>query len=421
VLIGLHRLAASFSVCRNRDGTATPGLVDVIGGVPLLSINGRALATGVGWFSSDKPASRVSALLPALRAIDGGSQMTSTAGREHEQDRRSLAAAYKDAAAAHDQAARMHEKIADHYDTHHKSARAMRERRMAAQERRSAVADRKWIATLAVEEPGNLKSSSDKPDKPESYGADLAALLGATIAVLLTLTGSPGAWGPLSTIIGLLLLVVLLAFFWGRRPVPRPWTWEGRRRKLKLLFRRTNLRQLFSTKGKRRPAREKWQSFLVGFALSIVIGLVGAIASAQAVQWRWFRDDTGYMYCRSVAAAQATKAVRDLSDTYASAKALRSLANTALVSGSTERTESSALGDAFYHTYDDAVGDCRAGDTFQSLWWVGVPSFLLAFFWWNWKYIKSPVNRKKRRSALTTAPPIGTSSSSSMRVSPTAP
>ena len=149
--------------------------------------------------------------------------MTNRAGREHEQDQRSLAAAYHDAAVAHDQAARMHDKIADHYDTHRKPARAMQERRMAAQERRSAVADRKWIATLTAELSGDLGSSSDKSDRPGPYGADLAALLGVTIAVLLTITGSPGAWGPQSTIIGLLLLIVLLAFFWGRRPKVNPW------------------------------------------------------------------------------------------------------------------------------------------------------------------------------------------------------
>jgi len=70
---------------------------------------------------------------------------------------------------------------------------------------------------------GDYTESSDRSDRPGPLGADLVALLGATIAVLLTITGSPGAWGPQSTIIGLLLLIVLLAFFWGRRPKVNPW------------------------------------------------------------------------------------------------------------------------------------------------------------------------------------------------------
>ena len=315
--------------------------------------------------------------------------MTNRAGRKQEQNQRILAAAYTDAAAAHDQAARMHEKIADHYDTHRKSARAMRERRKAAQERRSAVADRKWVVTLTAEPRGDLGSSSDKSGRPGPYGADLAALLGATIAILLTLTFGPGAWGPLSTIIGLLLLVVLLAFFWERRPDVEPWTWVDRLRSFKSLFSWTNLRSLFRAESwKSFFAEKRLELFSVGFALSIVVGLVAAIASAQLVQWQWFRDDTGYTDCRSVAVAQATKAVRDLSDTHANTKTLGSLADTALMYGSTKRTENPKLDDAFYSAYDDAVGDCRAGDTFKHLWWVGVPAFLLAFLWWNFKYIK---------------------------------
>jgi Flp pilus assembly protein TadB len=144
--------------------------------------------------------------------------MTRETGREHEQDQHGLAAAYTYAATAHDQAAQMHEKVAEHYDKRGKAARAMHERRMAAQERRSAVADRKWVANLTAETGGEIGSSSDESDRPGPHGADLAALIGATIAVLLTLTSTPGAWGYLSTLIGLLLLIILLAFFWRRRP-----------------------------------------------------------------------------------------------------------------------------------------------------------------------------------------------------------
>jgi hypothetical protein len=120
--------------------------------------------------------------------------MTKRAGHEHEQDQHSLAAAYSDAAVAHDQAARMHEKIADHYDKHGKPARATRERRKATQELQSATADRKWVATLTAGLSDGLDRSSDKSDRPGPHGADLTALLGATIAILLTLTFGPGAW-----------------------------------------------------------------------------------------------------------------------------------------------------------------------------------------------------------------------------------
>jgi hypothetical protein len=155
----------------------------------------------------------------------------------------------------------------------------------------------------------------------------------------------------------LLLLVVLLVFFWGRRP-------ETNRRKkiiafIKSLLEAENRKYFFE--------KTRWGLFFVGLTLSVVIGLVAAITSAQLVQWRWFRDDTGYTECRSVAVAQATKAVHDLSDTSTTTVTVGELADTALMSGST-RTESTKLGDAFYHAYYDAIGDCRAGDTFKHLW-----------------------------------------------------
>jgi hypothetical protein len=194
-----------------------------------------------------------------------------------------------------------------------------------------------------------------------------------------------------------------VAFFWQRRPSPKPWTWKDRRtnfklffsrKKLRSLFRWTNLRSFFGAKSwKSFFAKKNWEKFFVGFALSIVVGLVAAIASAQLVQWRWFRDDTGYTDCRSVAVAQATKAVHDLSDTSTTSVTVGSLADTALAVGS-ERIENTQLGDAFYRAYDDAVGECRAEDTFEDLWGVGITAFVLALLWWNFKYIKSPVNGK---------------------------
>lgn len=201
---------------------------------------------------------------------------------------------------------------------------------------------------------------SDESDKPGPYGADLAALLGATLAVLLTLTGSPGAWGPLSTIIGLLLLIILLAFFWRRRlSLKRSWSWE---------------------------------LFFVGVALSVVVGFVTAITLAQPIQWRLFRDDTGYSDCRPVAVAQAAVAVRDLSDadnSKASAQTLHKLISAALDRGSANPPDVNdlTLTKAFYDAYDDAVGNCRANDTFKSLWWIGVPALLLTLAWWIWSFI----------------------------------
>jgi H+/Cl- antiporter ClcA len=214
-------------------------------------------------------------------------------------------------------------------------------------------------------------------DGPGPLGADLAALLGATITVLLTLTSSPGAWGPLATIIGLLLLVVLLAFFWGRRPEPKPekdWS---------------------------------WQKFFVGFALSVVMGFVVAIASAQAIQSLWFGDDNP-SECRSIAVAQAASAARDISEIDVkkishidpnksplqldSEKSfLQNLIDNTLAGGHPTVTDTptgeGAVEYAFYHQYDTTVGDCLAGEVFQSLWWIGVPALLLTLGWWYWKYI----------------------------------
>jgi hypothetical protein len=313
----------------------------------------------------------------------------SEAGREHEQDQRKLAAAYNYAATAHDQAAQMHEKVAEHYDKHSKAARAMHERRMAAQERRSAVADRKWVAALTAGTGGDIGSRSDETDKPERHAADLAALIGATIAVVFTVTNTPGAWGPISTIIGSLLLIVLLAFFWQRRP---------------------KVEQRSSSTEQRRNW-EKWETFFIGFALSIVVGYVAAIASAQAIQSIWFTDNGNRFECRSVAVEQAATAVRDLTDIYPDTRPLlHQLAGDTLQNGHPPgpftvygSTAARALKIDFYDEYDGAIGDCLAGYTFNSLWWIGIPAFLLTFAWWNWDYIKnstvlSRLDRKNRPS-----------------------
>jgi hypothetical protein len=197
-------------------------------------------------------------------------------------------------------------------------------------------------------------------DRPGLHGADLAALLGATVTVLLTMTNTPGAWGVISTIIGLLLLAVLLTFFWRRRP---PY------------------------------AGKKWESFFIGLALAAVMGFVVAIASAQAIQTLWFSDNGTRPHCRSVAVSQATTAVRDLSDISNNTGTLQRLVDDTLQHGVPPmfRYRTAAEGALKYHFYDEyygAVDDCLAGETFESLWWIAVPSFLLTLVWWNWYDIK---------------------------------
>ena len=304
--------------------------------------------------------------------------MTRETGREHEQDQHGLVAAYTYAATAHDQAAQMHEKVAEHYDKRGKAARAMHERRMAAQERRSAVADRKWVANLTADTGSEIGGSSDESDRPGPHGADLAALIGATIAVLFTITNTPGAWGYLSTLIGLLLLIILLTFFWRRRPPVKGTSSAEQRNIWKSFFVGKNRELVF-----------------IGVALSLVMGYVVAIATAWAVQSLGFSDDSKSPECRSVAVGQATTAVRDLSDIYNNTSALQQLVHDALQNGApsavaTPTDANTALRYNFYNEYGGAIGDCLAGETFGwSLWWIGIPSFLLTLAWWNWKYIRS--------------------------------
>jgi MYXO-CTERM domain-containing protein len=218
-----------------------------------------------------------------------------------------------------------------------------------------------------------MGNSSDESDRTGTHGADLAALIGATIAVLFTVTNTPGAWGPQSTIIGLLLLVVLLAFFSRRRPPA-----EQRGRLVE-------------------QHRENRELIFIGFTLSVVVACVAAIASAQAVQVIWFSNNHSSFECRSVAVEQAASAVHDLSDSLSDAKLLSQLVDKTLkhgypsgphkVSGPTE--EDQALRIAFYDEYDNDDGACLAGYTTNSLRWIAVPSFLLTLAWWNWKYTKT--------------------------------
>ena len=193
-------------------------------------------------------------------------------------------------------------------------------------------------------------------------------------------------------------MVMLVAFFWGRRPdsPEPPWEW-------KKLFDLAAWKKLRDWK--------KWRDFFVGLAVSAVMGFVVAIASAQAIQSLKFSDNDP-SECRSIAVAQATMAARDLSETDVSdisyvdpsknrlknidrrhKKFLQILIDNTLTSGHQTVTDTptgeGALEYAFYHQYDVTVGDCLAGETFDSLWWVGVPIFLVTLAWWYWKGIRS--------------------------------
>jgi MYXO-CTERM domain-containing protein len=221
------------------------------------------------------------------------------------------------------------------------------------------------------------RGSSEGWDKPGLHGADLAALLGATVTVLLTITSGPGAWGSLATITGWLLLVALLAFFWRRRP--------GTVEQASPADQRGKWSSFF--------AWEKWEPLFVGFALSVVIGCVVAIASAQAVQPHW-SPDKDQSECRSVAVAAATTTVHDLSDIKVSNNQSNKLAvqlNKLVVytwknghKANKPTNIDPLISYSFYHQYDATIGDCLAGDTFNKLWWIALPAFLLALIWWYW-------------------------------------
>lgn len=228
-----------------------------------------------------------------------------------------------------------------------------------------------------------MGSSPDEFKRPETHGADLAALIGTTIAVLFTLINTPGAWDVQSTIVGLLLLAVLLAFFRGRRPSPKQHTiWAEQPSNWKSFF-----------------TGESLESFLIGCALSVVVAGVAAIASAQIIQNLWFgnnysNNDKG-LDCRSVAVEQAVTAVHDLSDKLPNVNILQDLVEGTLQQGRPseavtghEPTEVQALKLAFYDKYDDALGNCLSGYVTNRLWWVAIPSFVLTLIWWYWRYIK---------------------------------
>ena len=93
-------------------------------------------------------------------------------------------------------------------------------------------------------------------------------------------------------------------------------------------------------------------------------------------------------------------AVHDLSDAHANASAgnLGQLVDDALKNGSTKwpGVKNTALKDAFYTAYYNAVGDCRAGDTMNNLWPEGVTSSLVTLAWWHWNYIWNYIKRFTR-------------------------
>ena len=297
--------------------------------------------------------------------------MTETS-HKHRPDQRWFAEAYRIASTEHDRSAQRHEKTAEGQPDI-----AERERQIARDERRNAAVDRRRVERYSSSEPATANSQEPK-------GVDLAALIGATVAVLLTLAFGAGAWGPLSTIIGSLLLIVLFAFF--------------RRRRISAEQRKSSAEKL-----------RVWESVFVGLALSAVVGLLVAITSAEAIQ-KWFFSDHGNRFeCRSVAVAQATTAVRDLNDTHARKNLLRQLIEETLQPGSrlpkvTEptdpatKTADAAVKFAFHHEYDAVLGDCLANETLNSLWWIGISSALLTLVWWGWNLI--PILRKRFTTAL---------------------
>ena len=159
-----------------------------------------------------------------------------------------------------------------------------------------------------------------------------------------------------------------------------------------------------------KAVRKAWESFFVGLALSVVMGFAVAIASAQAIQSSRFSDKHP-SECRSIAVAQAITAVHDLNDFALNKSALSGLIITALNDERPHVTEipkdpDGALQYAFYRQYDVTIGDCLAEATFKSLWWIGVPSFLLTMVWWYWKYIRvrrsdaEPVDQDNPRQLL---------------------
>jgi hypothetical protein len=283
---------------------------------------------------------------------------------QHSSNKDPLAAAYGEAANEHNQIAQKHEDGAESYRKKGQRFRAVRECLKARLQRRNAEAD--------CARAGRSSDEYNIPNSQEPKGVDLAALLGATIAVLVTLTFGPGAWGPLSTIIGSLLLVVLLTFFW--------------RRRISAMQRRVSPEKL-----------RVWESFLVGLALSAVIGLVGAITSAEAIQNLVFGDHANRFECRSVAVAQATMAVRDLNVNRTGNGLLRDLINERLnpgnqQSGVTKQTNA-AVRFAFHDEYESAIGNCLAVETADSLWPIGLSCAALTLLWWNWNLIPLLIRR----------------------------
>ena len=244
-------------------------------------------------------------------------------------------------------------------------------------------------------------------DGQNAHAPDLAALLGAAIVVLLTLTFGQGAWGPISTIIGLLILFMMFAYFWEQRP-------GGQSRGVDLaalagVIIVLGLTLLISPGVTVRvivgifvvlwvlsmwrvygfAPKDESKSIFVGIAFSVVVGLVGAITVAQAVQSRWFSGGLSHPDCRSVATAKAATAVHDLSGTSSDPTTLSVLVGNALKNGAPDptvedvETADAAMTNAFHDEYESAIGDCLAGETFEQLWWVGVPLFFLTLAWWT--------------------------------------
>lgn len=201
--------------------------------------------------------------------------------------------------------------------------------------------------------------------KPEERGrghTDLAALLGAVVVVLLTLTSDPGAWGYTSTISSALVLCLLIAFFAAHPSSAAP-----------------NL-----------------ESFIAAFVLAAVVGIAGAVTAAWPVQDISFRDDS---YCRAIGVNAAANAVRALSGTELDADGvdatpaeLRALVQAQLRSP-VPVDDGTVLGSAFSLAYDNASGDCLADETTDHLWMVAVPLAVVTLTWWAVAYWRAARGR----------------------------
>jgi hypothetical protein len=213
-----------------------------------------------------------------------------------------------------------------------------------------------------VQPVAKVDDSRTEADERERGHADLAALLGAVVVIILTLTLQPGAWGFISTVAGTVVLCVLIAFF-ARQP---------------------------SSVGR---TGAKWESVLIAVVFAAMVGIAGAVTGAWPLQDHFFADS---QYCRAVGVNAATSAVRDLTATGlddATPDRLHKLVKNQLNSP-TPLDDGSTLGDAFYRAYTSSFGDCQSDYVTDRLWWIALPLFGATLIWWIASFWKARAARK---------------------------